>query len=36
MYLAALDCATEKAELEQLAMDARRSPKRVVGAHAPD
>ena len=25
-----------KAELEQLAMDARRSPQRIVGAHPPD
>src|SRR5712671_1323561 len=25
-----------KAEFEQLAMDARRSPQRIVGAHPPD
>ena len=36
MYLATLDCATLKTELEQFAVNAWRAPKRVFDAHPPD
>jgi hypothetical protein len=36
MYLATLDCATSNPSLSKLAVDARRSPKRVLNAHSPD
>src|SRR5947209_1254294 len=36
MYLATLDCATSKPELEQFAVDTRCSPKRVLDAYSPD
>ena len=35
MYLATLDCATST-ELEQFAVNARRTPKRIFDAHSPD
>ena len=35
MYLATVDCAS-KAELEQLAMNARCTPKRILDAHSTD
>ena len=36
MYLATLDCANFKPELEQFAVDAWRAPKRIFDAHPPD
>ena len=36
MYFATLDWGDLKPELQQLAVDARRSPKRVLDTHLPD
>lgn len=36
MYLATVDLCNLKTELEQLGMDARGSPNRVLDAHLPD
>jgi len=36
MYFATLDLRDLKPELEQFAVDTRRSPERVLNAHPPD
>jgi hypothetical protein len=36
MYLATVDCSTANPKLEQLAMNARRTPKPIFNAHLPD